>query len=94
LDDSSQLLKSAANVHCPESEEERVTALKKLTTVKKYVFNKLAMTDMWEYGVGLMGDNIIEEQQKIRVKERRKEAQIYEVVNHFKDQAMKRREVL
>jgi hypothetical protein len=28
------------------------------------------------------------------VKERRKEAQIYEVVNHFKDQAMKRREVL
>jgi hypothetical protein len=84
----------ADDVHRPESEEEQVAALKKLTTVKKYVFNKLATKDMWEYGVGLMVDNIVEERQKIQEKERCKEAQIYEVVNHFKDQAKKRREVL
>jgi hypothetical protein len=83
-----------AGVHRPESEEERVVALKKLTTVKKYAFNKLAMKDMREYGVGLMGDNIVEERQIVRERERRKEDQIYEAVNHFKNQAMKRQEIL
>jgi hypothetical protein len=69
--------------------------LKKLKTVKKYEFNKLALTDMWEHGVGLMGDNIGAERQKIQDKERRREAQeINGAVNHFKDLASKRQEVL
>jgi hypothetical protein len=48
----------------PETEEERVAALKKISSVKKYAFNKLALQDMVEYGTMLMGGTIVEERKK------------------------------
>jgi hypothetical protein len=78
----------------PETEEERVAALKKLSSVKKYAFNKLALQDMVEYGTMLMGGTIVEERKKAKEKEKRREQHIYDAVRHFREQASKRREIL
>jgi hypothetical protein len=50
----------------PETEEEQVVALKKLSLVKKYAFIKLALQDMAKCGITLMGGRSLRKEEKRR----------------------------
>jgi hypothetical protein len=77
-----------------ETEEEQRAALNKLSTVKKYKINPMALKDIDAEGRALLGDGLRDACLKQRADRQKFVAQIHEAVDHFKSAAAIRRENL
>jgi hypothetical protein len=86
--------KDAPSITPVETEEERIAALKKLSQVKKYFLNPLALKDLNVVGWEMLGQDMKETRLKQRDDQKKMIAQIHEAVAHFQNGANKRRQDL
>jgi hypothetical protein len=94
-DDDEEPVDDEANEEDPiKTEEERRAALNKLSTVKKYKINPMALKDIDAEGRALLGDGLRDARLKQRADHQKFVAQIHEAVDHFKSEAAIRRENL
>jgi hypothetical protein len=94
-DDDEQLEdEDVPSINPVETEEEWIAALKKLSQVKKYFLNLLALKDLNVIGREMLGQDMKETRSKQRDDQKKMFSQINKAVAHFQNGAIKHRQGL